>query len=77
MTRLRLSDGIDLEVDVPLEQVEEALEAALADGKLLRIQVSGESVTVNPVQVLYLQDAGQTKAAAGRNGATRPVAETA
>lgn len=57
MTRLRLSDGVDLQVDVPVEQVREALQEALRKATLLEITVGDDSVVINPNQVLYLQAA--------------------
>jgi hypothetical protein len=58
MTRLRLSDGVDLQVDLPLAEVQEALQRALAEMKMLEVTVDGNQVVVvNPSQVLYLADA--------------------
>lgn len=54
-TRLRLIDGVDLVVDAPLDQVQKAYEAALANGGALQINVGKESFVVNAQQVLYLQ----------------------
>src|SRR5215211_7957251 len=56
VTRLRLVDGVDLEVDNPVEQVREALQLALSEAKLLEVNVGDTSFVVNPQLVLYLQD---------------------
>jgi hypothetical protein len=59
MTRVRLADGIDLQVDLPLTEVRDALQRALAETRLLEVRVAGgKLVLVNPQQVLYLEDAG-------------------
>lgn len=55
-TRLRLTDGVELTVDVALGELQAALQAALAERKMLEVHVGGgQFVVVNPQQVLYLQ----------------------
>lgn len=56
-TRLRLNDGVDLAVDAPLEDVERALEDALANGGILKIVLGdGSTIVINAAHVLYVQD---------------------
>lgn len=78
LTRLRLSDGVDLQVDLPLADVQEALQRALAETKMLEVIVGGNQlVVVNPHQVLYLQAAevngGDNGPQASPNGAAAPM----
>ncbi len=74
-TRLRLNDGVDLIIDIPLDEAESALEAALSSGGPLRINMGDEALVVNPQQVLYLQ--AIPVADEGSLNGSRPLAERA
>lgn len=55
-TRVRLSDGVELQVESPVEQIQEAVQEALSQAKMLEINVGdGQFVVLNPAQVVYLQ----------------------
>jgi hypothetical protein len=54
-----MTDGVCLVVDAPLDDVEQALEVALANGGVLRITLGDDStIVINAAQVLYLQAEG-------------------
>jgi hypothetical protein len=61
MTRLRLTDGIELIIETSVDEARQALQMAIADGQFLEITVAdGRFVTINPQHVLYLLEGAET-----------------
>lgn len=57
MTKLQLSGGEAIRLALELEEIRDALQAALAENRLLELHApDGKVVVVNPHQVQYLQD---------------------
>jgi hypothetical protein len=52
--KVRLSEGVELVVDVKLPELLAALQAALDKGELLTIQQPDGEIVINPQKVLYL-----------------------
>jgi hypothetical protein len=75
-TRLRLNDGVDLLINIPLDEAEKALRAALLEGGSLRVNMGDEALVINPQQVLYLQ-AVAVEEEASINGGRRLVERAA
>jgi hypothetical protein len=63
VVKLQLNDGVTLSVDVGLEEMQGAYEAALAGNRMLQItSADGTTRAVNPNQVLYLEANGNGEA---------------
>jgi hypothetical protein len=71
---VRLSDGVELLVESPVGQIQQAIQEALSQAKMLEINVEdGQFVVLNPNQVVYLKAVEngappQHSSAASRNG---------
>jgi hypothetical protein len=74
-SKLRLNDGVDLIVEVALDELASAIEQAVQAGVWLRVNMGDEAVIVNPGQVLYMGEASEEEAAAIVNGRVRHVPE--
>jgi hypothetical protein len=76
-TRLRLSDGVDLTVDIPLNDVVKQVHEAKQENRLLTIDVAGTSFALNPEYVVYLEEVevpnGLGLRQASKNGRRAPV----
>jgi hypothetical protein len=56
--KVRLSDGITIIVDAGLEDFRERCQAALADNTVLEVtNGDGKTRVVNPLQILYFEEA--------------------
>lgn len=55
-TKVRLSDGVELRLALPLPDAVRAFQAALRNDELLEIRDGDRVVAVNPQQVVYFED---------------------
>lgn len=70
MTKLQLSGGEVIQIELRLEELREALQAALAENRLLELNApDGRSVVINPHQVQYLQGVDPEAEPSTLNGA--------
>jgi len=61
--RIRLGDGITLVVQADIEDFTKAYKAALKHDELLDVENGdGKTRRINPVQILYFEDAGEGSA---------------
>jgi hypothetical protein len=74
-TKLRLPEGVELIVEMSLDDLVDAIEKAVQAGAWLRVNIGDEPVVVNPSQVLYVGEASEEELAAVIGGRRRvPVA---
>jgi hypothetical protein len=77
VTLLRFSGGEAIEVSLTLGEVQELLQQAIAEGRMLELHApDGRVLVVNPQQVQYLQNAEDVEAdarAGARDGAEVPA----
>jgi hypothetical protein len=67
MTKIRLTDGVEIIAQVGLDEVEKAFEKAVNGGHVIVVKSTDGTVKrVNPGQILYFEDA------ANGNGNGRP-----
>ena len=70
--KIRFTDGVELVVGVDPDDLRTALEGALANSHLLEIDgPNGKAWTVNPNQVVYVEEVDDLMPAARKNGAGR------
>jgi hypothetical protein len=78
MTLLRFSGGEAVEIGLPMGQVQELIQKATAEGRLLELHApDGRVLVVNPHQIQYLQEAAAVEADANGGATSRGVAATA
>jgi hypothetical protein len=78
VTLLRFSGGEAVEVGLPLAEVQQMIQKAIAEGVLLELHAPGGRVlVVNPHQIQYLQDAAAVEADANGGATGAWAAESA
>lgn len=74
MTLLRFSGGEAIEVGLPLAEVQQLLQRALAQGLMLELHSpDGRELVINPHQVQYLQNGADVEADANGGAITAEV----
>ena len=76
--RVRLNDGIRLVVDAGLEEFTKAYQEALQRNELLEVKNgSGRMRVLNPLQILYFEDASEVLSEDGSDSAPEATAAPA